>query len=1306
MAPYSTRPMAVVSWEAQTSGTTATLWSVHFVDANTGWAVGQGGTILIYQAEQEEAMTEEWCVDNIITGHLTEGMEADSVSIEVFYTGGNGGSYDGQSVASEGVTGLTATLLPGNLENGDGSVIYQISGTPNDMGDACFSLSMADQTCTLCITVQPGMSCEDGLGDSVIEIPSLPYESTDRTTCGAGDNLNSANTISCGDPVGEEEVFIFSPGETAVHHIAVTASVSNSRISLFRGCPLLGQGGECIGTVSSGSSMSLFPLLVFGETYYLIVSRATSSGCFNYDISISRALDCPDDLGDAVINIPSLPYVSTGRTTCGAGNNLNSANTISCSNPAGEEEVFIFTPDITQLYHIEMNSNSSSARMILYKGCPLFGQGGECIANGSGSNTLLAETLEAGETYYLIVTRIASGCHNYDISIDVPLVCPSDLGDSVIEIPSLPYVSTGRTTCGAGNNLNNANTISCSNPAGEEEVFIFTPDITQLYHIEMNSNNVNARMILYKGCPLFGQGGECIANGSGSNTLLAETLEAGETYYLIVTRIASGCHNYDISIDVPLVCPSDLGDSVIEIPSLPYVSTGRTTCGAGNNLNNANTISCSNPAGEEEVFIFTPDITQLYHIEMNSNNVNARMILYKGCPLFGQGGECETWRTGGNTLIARTLEAGETYYLIVTRSASGCHNYDISIDVPLVCPSDLGDSVIEIPSLPYVSTGRTTCGAGNNLNNANTISCSNPAGEEEVFIFTPDITQLYHIEMNSNSSSARMILYKGCPLFGQGGECETSACCSSNLLIARTLEAGETYYLIVTRTGSGCHNYDISIDIPLVCPSDLGDSVIEIPSLPYVSTGRTTCGAGNNLNNANTISCSNPAGEEEVFIFTPDITQLYHIEMNSNSSSARMILYKGCPLFGQGGECETSACCSSNLLIARTLEAGETYYLIVTRTGSGCHNYDISIDIPLVCPSDLGDSVIEIPSLPYVSTGRTTCGAGNNLNNANTISCSNPAGEEEVFIFTPDITQLYHIEMNSNSSSARMILYKGCPLFGQGGECETSACCSSNLLIARTLEAGETYYLIVTRTGSGCHNYDISIDIPLVCPSDLGDSVIEIPSLPYVSTGRTTCGAGNNLNNANTISCSNPAGEEEVFIFTPDITQLYHIEMNSNSSSARMILYKGCPLFGQGGECETSACCSSNLLIARTLEAGETYYLIVTRTGSGCHNYDISIDIPLVCPSDLGDSVIEIPSLPYVSTGRTTCGAGNNLNNANTVSCADLTGQEEVFIFTPDQRARRSFYFYTRPNDIIPHRGKCKHSIFKNYTICRLSLTG
>ena len=34
------------NWQAQNSGTTRALRSVHFVDVNTGWAVGDSGTIL------------------------------------------------------------------------------------------------------------------------------------------------------------------------------------------------------------------------------------------------------------------------------------------------------------------------------------------------------------------------------------------------------------------------------------------------------------------------------------------------------------------------------------------------------------------------------------------------------------------------------------------------------------------------------------------------------------------------------------------------------------------------------------------------------------------------------------------------------------------------------------------------------------------------------------------------------------------------------------------------------------------------------------------------------------------------------------------------------------------------------------------------------------------------------------------------------------------------------------------------------------------------------------------------------------
>ncbi|WP_449401344.1 hypothetical protein [Chryseobacterium wanjuense] len=65
------------------------------------------------------------------TGTLTSGAAASGVTSSIPYTGGNGGSYGGQAVSSTGVTGLTATLSPGNFGTGSGSVTYTITGTPS-----------------------------------------------------------------------------------------------------------------------------------------------------------------------------------------------------------------------------------------------------------------------------------------------------------------------------------------------------------------------------------------------------------------------------------------------------------------------------------------------------------------------------------------------------------------------------------------------------------------------------------------------------------------------------------------------------------------------------------------------------------------------------------------------------------------------------------------------------------------------------------------------------------------------------------------------------------------------------------------------------------------------------------------------------------------------------------------------------------------------------------------------------------------------------------------------------------------------
>ena len=89
------------------------------------------------------------CGNSINYGILSEGSIASGIFCSVPYSGGNGGVYFEQSVASSGVTGLSAKLSSGTLANGSGSLNYTITGTPSGAGDANFILSICGRTCTL-----------------------------------------------------------------------------------------------------------------------------------------------------------------------------------------------------------------------------------------------------------------------------------------------------------------------------------------------------------------------------------------------------------------------------------------------------------------------------------------------------------------------------------------------------------------------------------------------------------------------------------------------------------------------------------------------------------------------------------------------------------------------------------------------------------------------------------------------------------------------------------------------------------------------------------------------------------------------------------------------------------------------------------------------------------------------------------------------------------------------------------------------------------------------------------------------------
>lgn len=67
------------------------------------------------------------------------------------YFGGNGGYYGADiTIESTGVTGLTATLQPGNLAYGNGELIFNLSGTPSQSSPelATFELDFASNVCS------------------------------------------------------------------------------------------------------------------------------------------------------------------------------------------------------------------------------------------------------------------------------------------------------------------------------------------------------------------------------------------------------------------------------------------------------------------------------------------------------------------------------------------------------------------------------------------------------------------------------------------------------------------------------------------------------------------------------------------------------------------------------------------------------------------------------------------------------------------------------------------------------------------------------------------------------------------------------------------------------------------------------------------------------------------------------------------------------------------------------------------------------------------------------------------------------
>ncbi|KQM55244.1 hypothetical protein [Chryseobacterium sp. Leaf201] len=135
---------------------TYTISGTPSVAGNAKFAVTLGGqncTFTRTVAIPAAAVTALNCNSAGYIGTLISGSSATGISSTIPYSGGNGGTYASQSIASTGVTGLTATLSGGNIANGNGSLNYVITGTPLSAGTAVFNINLGSQSCSFTRTV-------------------------------------------------------------------------------------------------------------------------------------------------------------------------------------------------------------------------------------------------------------------------------------------------------------------------------------------------------------------------------------------------------------------------------------------------------------------------------------------------------------------------------------------------------------------------------------------------------------------------------------------------------------------------------------------------------------------------------------------------------------------------------------------------------------------------------------------------------------------------------------------------------------------------------------------------------------------------------------------------------------------------------------------------------------------------------------------------------------------------------------------------------------------------------------------------
>ena len=175
------------------------------------------------------------------------------------------------------------------------STVYKtVNTSTHTSANNTFTMNSAAITSGRMYTFAPTRFCPAGLGATATTISSLPYSISGQSTCGAGNNVTSANVpVAVGDIryyTGEDRTYTFTPTSTGTHNILLTtAADDDAGLVLYQGCPYTA-GSTAVAFSQNATTLTrtLTPSLTAGITYYLVVDNWVAPPCISsYSLSIT-----------------------------------------------------------------------------------------------------------------------------------------------------------------------------------------------------------------------------------------------------------------------------------------------------------------------------------------------------------------------------------------------------------------------------------------------------------------------------------------------------------------------------------------------------------------------------------------------------------------------------------------------------------------------------------------------------------------------------------------------------------------------------------------------------------------------------------------------------------------------------------------------------------------------------------------------------------------------------------------------------------------------------------------------------------